>query len=208
MGLTGHSIGAHDSRSLTAASDRDLALQIIQFRRDADQQEARPIGHRSARRAFSRAVPGTRRHTVDRHHLKANLRPSTGWTGMLAPVGRAGRGSCRGSIQRRRGHIMVALTRDMRQTSMFSERKDHAYVCRIGWPCWRVTLVAQRATEVTDIPGVPQQPGWVRPEGGAPSEKRASGYEPFDRSAASRARITGRGAGGIGGQHRRRADPR
>ena len=124
-----------------------------------------------------------------------------------SPVGRAGRGSCRGSIQRRRGHIMVALTRDMRQTSMFSERKDHAYVCRIGWPCWRVTLVAQRATEVTDMPGVPRQPGWVRPEGGAPSETRASGYEPFDHSAASRARITGRGAGGIGGQHRRRADP-
>ena len=69
--------------------------------------------------------------------------------------------------------------------SMFSERKDNAYVCRIGWPCWRVTLVAQRTTEVTDIPGVLQQSGWVRPEGGAPSEKRASGYEPFDRSVAS-----------------------
>ena len=76
--------------------------------------------------------------------------------------------------------------------SIFSERKDNAYICRIGWPCWRVTLVAQRATEVTDIPGVLQQSGWVRPEGGAPGEKRASGYEPFDRSVASRARITGR----------------
>jgi hypothetical protein len=54
---------------------------------------------------------------------------------------------------------------------------------------------------------MPQQPGWVRPEGGAPSEKGASGYEPFDRCAASRARITGRGAGGIGGQHRRRQIP-
>jgi hypothetical protein len=59
-----------------------------------------------------------------------------------------------------------------------------------GWPCWCVTLVAQRATEVTDIPGVLKQPGWVRPEGGAPSEKRASGYEPFDRRVASLARIT------------------
>lgn len=91
--------------------------------------------------------------------------------------------------------------------SMFSERKDNAYVCRVGWPCWRVTLVVRRATEVTDIPGVLQQPGWGKPEGGAPSEKRASGYETFDRSVASRARITGRGAGGTGGQHRRRADP-
>ena len=62
------------------------------------------------------------------------------------------------------------------------------------WPCWRVTSVARRATEVTDIPGVPRQPGWVRPEGGAPSETRASGYERFDSSVASRARITGRGA--------------
>src|SRR6478672_12558620 len=69
--------------------------------------------------------------------------------------------------------------------SMFSERKDNAYVCRIGWPCWCVTLVAQRATEVTDIPGVPRQPGWVRPEGGAPGERRASGYEPSERSAAA-----------------------
>ncbi|HEY3649615.1 MAG TPA: hypothetical protein VGL33_16715, partial [Streptosporangiaceae bacterium] len=41
---------------------------------------------------------------------------------------------------------------------------------------------------------MPQQSGWVRPEGGAPSETRASGYEPFDRRVASRARITGRGA--------------
>jgi hypothetical protein len=54
-----------------------------------------------------------------------------------------------------------------------------------------VTLVAQRATEVTDIPGVPLQSEWVRPEGGAPGEKRASGYEPFDRSAASRPGLPG-----------------
>ena len=44
-----------------------------------------------------------------------------------------------------------------------------------------MTLVAQRATEVTDIPGVPQQPGWVRPEGGAPSEK---GPQAMSRSIA------------------------
>jgi len=60
-----------------------------------------------------------------------------------------------------------------------------------------VTLVAQRATEVTDIPGVPRQPGWVRPEGGAPGEK---GPQVMSRpSAVPRPRITGRGAGGTGG---------
>ena len=44
-----------------------------------------------------------------------------------------------------------------------------------------MTLVAQRATEVTDIPGVPQQSGWVRPEGGAPGEK---GPQAMSRSIA------------------------
>lgn len=71
--------------------------------------------------------------------------------------------------------------RCQRLMSMFSERKDNAYVCRIGWPCWRVTLVAQRTTEVTDIPGVLQQSGWVRPEGGRPARK---GPQAMSRSIA------------------------
>ena len=94
-----------------------------------------------------------------------------------------------------------------RQMGMFSDVKTMHMYAESDGPAGVWTLVVQRATEVTHIPGVLQQPGWVRPEGGAPSEKRASGYEPFDRSVASRARNTGRGAGGIGGQHRRRADP-
>jgi hypothetical protein len=37
--------------------------------------------------------------------------------------------------------------------------RANACICQIGWRCQRVTLVAQRATQVTDIPGVPRQPG-------------------------------------------------
>jgi len=44
-----------------------------------------------------------------------------------------------------------------------------------------VTLVARRTTEDTDIPSVPQQPGWVRREGGASSEK---GPQAMSRSIA------------------------
>lgn len=44
-------------------------------------------GHASAHRtaglrAFCRTMPVTQRHTVDRHHLKADLRYRTGWTGL------------------------------------------------------------------------------------------------------------------------------
>jgi len=87
----------------------------------------RTVRRRSARqitegrRAFSRAVAVTRRHTVD----DITLRP----TFDSAPVGLAcwrswiaGRGSCRGSIQRRHGHIMLELARDMRHERAVSVR--------------------------------------------------------------------------------------
>src|SRR5689334_8230446 len=64
--------------------------------------------------------------------------------------------------------------------AMFSERKTMHRYAEANAPAG-VTLVAQRATEVTDIPGVPQQPGWVRPEGRAPSEK---GPQAMSRSLA------------------------
>jgi hypothetical protein len=41
----------------------------------------------AGRRAFSWTVPVTQHHTADRYHLKANLRPRTGWTGLLAAQG-------------------------------------------------------------------------------------------------------------------------
>ncbi len=41
----------------------------------------------AGQRALSQTVPVTRRHTADRHHLQANIRPSTGWTGLLEAHG-------------------------------------------------------------------------------------------------------------------------
>jgi hypothetical protein len=37
--------------------------------------------------ALSRTVPVTQRHTIDRHHLEANLRCSAAWTGLLEARG-------------------------------------------------------------------------------------------------------------------------
>src|SRR5213593_2853518 len=37
----------------------------------------------SARRAFSRIVPVTQRHAIDRHHLETNSRFSVAWAGPL-----------------------------------------------------------------------------------------------------------------------------
>ena len=59
-------------------------------------------------------MPVTQRHTVDRHHLEADLRFSADWTGLLeangslveVPVDAA---SSDGE------HIMLELARDMRQ---------------------------------------------------------------------------------------------
>jgi len=41
-----------------------------------------PAAAQAGRRAFSRTAPLTQRHTVGRHHLEADLRSSTGWTGL------------------------------------------------------------------------------------------------------------------------------
>ncbi len=90
----------------------------------------RPITGRTYRRAFSRTVPVTQRHTVDRHHLEADLRSSTGW---LAAGGSriAGQGSSRGSIQRQRRHIKLEQARDIRHVSKFG----WACQCLSCWPC-------------------------------------------------------------------------
>lgn len=46
---------------------------------------ANPI-RTAGRRAFSQTAPVAQRHAVDRHHLKANLRSSTGWVCTLGQV--------------------------------------------------------------------------------------------------------------------------
>ena len=80
----------------THRSDVRNAAPLLGRRRAADYSSARysrpchtsrKPRRTAARRALSRAVAVTRRHAVDRHHFEANLRPSTGWTGLLEPHG-------------------------------------------------------------------------------------------------------------------------
>jgi hypothetical protein len=61
--------------------------------------------------AFSWSVLVTRRHTVDRHHLEASLRPSTGWTGLLQAHRSLVEVLARAAPKRRHGHIMLAVAR-------------------------------------------------------------------------------------------------
>ena len=96
--------------------------------RSARPQLTRPKGpfqYRTAgRRAFSRTALVTQRHTVGRHHLEArpSIQRRLDWSAGGPCV--AGRGSCRGSIQRRHGHIMLELARDMRQMRMRARSLD------------------------------------------------------------------------------------
>ena len=71
-----------------------------------------------------------------------------------------------------------------------------------------MTLVIWRGTEVTDAAVMRRQPGWVRPgKAGRPATGRDSRHERFDRDVLGRARAGGGGEGGVGDQHRDRADP-
>lgn len=71
--------------------------------------------NQAGRRAFFRIVPVTQRHTADRCHPRPAID--------LAPAGlackrpwMAGRGSCRGGLQRLHRHAMLELTPGMRLT--------------------------------------------------------------------------------------------
>jgi hypothetical protein len=80
------------------------------FGRNAEDWRSRDRAYRV--RAFSRTVPVTQRHAVDRHHLKADLRFSAAWTGLPEAhrslvevlVEAAASSAC--------GHIMLELPRN------------------------------------------------------------------------------------------------
>jgi hypothetical protein len=71
--------GTADARHRTAAARRTSrsAPHRYPYRRDLFQYRT------AAPRAFSRIAPVTQRHIVDRCHLKADLRFSATWTGLL-----------------------------------------------------------------------------------------------------------------------------
>src|SRR5262245_58749002 len=75
----------------TSACSR--AMRVVAYRSSVSARAPWPpwatkVPIRTAgRRAFSWTVPVTQRHTADQHHLKANFRPRTGWTGLLAAQG-------------------------------------------------------------------------------------------------------------------------
>jgi len=150
----------------------------------------RTVRRRSARqmtegrRAFSRAVAVTRRHTVD----DITLRP----TFDSAPVGLAcwrswiaGRGSCRGSIQRRHGHIMLELARDMRHERAVSVRGSMCkYSDRAAAFCPTAGLLECRSREpsVITVPAPSLSVTSERPPGAAGEAERL----PFLLAAAER----------------------
>lgn len=71
----------------------------------------------AGRRAFSRAVPVTRRHTVDGIILRPTFEPGTGWTGPLEVHGSLVEVLVEAASSGDRAHHAGALARDMRQMS-------------------------------------------------------------------------------------------
>jgi hypothetical protein len=85
----------------TSQRRRCHALHRIKAQEASTERTIRHPRRRPARRNSTRPARSvcvlpvatvTRRHTVDRHHLNTNRRPSTGWTDMLAPHGSRCRG--------------------------------------------------------------------------------------------------------------------
>ena len=93
-----------------------------------------PLAHPRAdhRRSGCRSadLPVTRRRTVDRHHVKAGLRASTGRAGLLEPHGPLAGGLVEGASSGD-GYIMLALAHDMRREREF-------VASRLGSWCWPV----------------------------------------------------------------------
>jgi hypothetical protein len=99
------------------------------------------IGPPTRTNAGTCVLPDRARHSAShcrRHHLEANLRarPAGGpWV--------AGRGSCRGSIERRHSHIMLAIARDMRSPPCQAKTDVSAPAGRLHYAgCFCVKMAA------------------------------------------------------------------
>jgi len=65
----------------------------------------------AGRRAFSREMPITQRHTISRHHLEANPRCSAAWTGLLEARGSLVEVLVEAASRGGTGYIMLELAR-------------------------------------------------------------------------------------------------
>jgi len=100
--------------------------------RDLAERHATATPYRTAGpRGFSRTVPVTQRHAVDRHHLEADLRFSAAWTGLPEAhrslvevlVEAASSSAC--------GHIRLELARDMQMRAFTPSAAMHRYTGRL-----------------------------------------------------------------------------
>ena len=114
--------------TLSSADSLRLATGAIKKRLGVDHSFCAPLperllGFQSQPYRVGVRSPGppvTQRHTVDRHHLEADLRSSITWL-MTGGSQVADRGSSRGSIRWQRGHIMLEQACDTRSC----ERTEH-----------------------------------------------------------------------------------
>jgi hypothetical protein len=110
--------------------------------------------------AFCRTASVTQRHTGDRPDLEADLYSAPVALVCWRPV-IASRGSCRGSIQRRHGHIMLEQARGMRQIRTLAGRAavhTHASLLSRGLTC--TTYAAGRARRADHL--MVGDSGWRR----------------------------------------------
>jgi hypothetical protein len=81
-------------------------------------------------RSFSRAASVTQRHAADRHHIEADFDPAP--VGLVAEgQGALVKGSSRGGIQRRRGHIMLERARHATDMDV-GDGTGHEVIAEIG----------------------------------------------------------------------------